>query len=140
MAPVLDAFKLSDLPILRLFSPAVPAGFPSPASDYEERPLDLNLKLMPHPAATFAVKAYGNSMVGVGIHSGDILIVDRSLNPKDGDIVIAAINGEFTVKRLSLKAKGVFLLSENPTHPPIPVPELADLNLFGVVKHVIHSF
>ena len=86
---------------LPLYSSKVPAGFPSPADDHMEEKLDLNTHLVKHPTATFFVKASGDSMVGAGIHSGDILIVDRSLNPKSGKIVIAAIDGQLTVKRLS---------------------------------------
>lgn len=122
-----------------LFAGAIPAGFPSPADDYIDRSLDLNEYLVRHPAATFFVRATGDSMVNAGIHSGDILIVDRALDPADNRIVIAVINGELTVKRIR-RAKGkVFLLAENPAFPPIEVTPETGFEVWGVVAHVIHQ-
>lgn len=131
--------KAGSLPKLRCFEP-VQAGFPSPAEDYREKPLDLNKILIKKPKATFAFRVVGDSMVGIGIHSGDVVIVDRSEKPKEGRIVIAAVNGEWMVKRLGSKDKKPLLLPENPGHKPIPVDELADFRVFGVVKSVIHNF
>jgi DNA polymerase V len=131
--------KPGSLPRLRCFEP-VQAGFPSPAEDYKEKPFDLNKILIKKPKATFAFRVVGDSMVGVGIHSGDVVIVDRSEKPREGLIVVAAVNGEWTVKRLSSKGKKPLLLPENPNHPPIPVDELADFRVFGVVRSVIHTF
>ena len=131
--------KAGSLPILRCFEP-VQAGFPSPAEDYREKPLDLNKILMKKPKATFAFRVTGDSMAGVGIQSGDVVIVDRSERPKEGSIVIAAVNGEWTVKRFSLKGRRPLLLPEHPNHKPIPVEELSEFRVFGVVKNVIHSF
>lgn len=105
-----------------------------------KNPLDLNKILIKKPKATFAFRVTGDSMTGAGIHSGDVVIVDRSLKPKEGMIVIAAINGEWTVKRLGAKGGKPLLLPENPNHKPIPIGELADFRVFGVVKDVIHSF
>ncbi len=128
----------STLP-LPLYLSQVSAGFPSPADDYVERTLDLNQHLIEHPAATYFVKASGNSMINAGIHSGDILIVDRSLTPKDKSIVIAALNGELTVKRLR-KIKGkIQLLAENDQYQPIEIEEESHLEIWGVVIYVIHS-
>jgi len=124
---------------LPLYLSQVSAGFPSPADDYVERTLDLNQHLIEHPAATYFVKASGNSMINAGIHSGDILIVDRSLTPKDKSIVIAALNGELTVKRLR-KIKGkIQLLAENDQYQPIEIEEESHLEIWGVVIYVIHS-
>ena len=97
----------------RIFSAKVSAGFPSPAGDYEESRLDLNRYLVKNPAATFFVRVTGDSMVGAGIHHDDILVVDRSLEPKTGNVVIAALDGELTVKRIRIRRKKVFLEPEN---------------------------
>ena len=122
-----------------LYSSRVKAGFPSPADDYIEAHLDLNEHLVKHPAATFLVRASGDSMINVGIHSGDILVVDRSLDATHGKIVIAALNGELTVKRLYRQKGAVKLLAENPDYPPINIAESFDLVIWGVVTNVIHS-
>lgn len=123
---------------LPLYASSVRAGFPSPADDYIERHLDLNSHLIKHPAATFFVTASGDSMIGAGIASGDMLVVDRSLEAGHGKIVIAAINGELTVKRLSRVAGRVQLLPENDKYPPIEITAEEDLVIWGVVTHVIH--
>lgn len=122
-----------------LFSCAVRAGFPSPADDYIEDKLDLNQFLIPHPASTFLVRAEGESMTGAGIRSGDLLIVDRSLEPTHNKIVIAAIDGELTVKRLLSRHGTLQLLSENPAYPCIEVTEGMDMVIWGVVTHVISA-
>ncbi|MDR3443263.1 MAG: translesion error-prone DNA polymerase V autoproteolytic subunit [Legionella sp.] len=123
---------------LPLYSSKVQAGFPSPGDDYIERYLDLNQQLIKHPAATFIVTATGDSMTDVGIHSGDMLIVDKSLDAVHGTIVIAALNGELTVKRLSKIAGRVQLLPENPKYKAIDITEGQDLVIWGVVTYVIH--
>jgi DNA polymerase V len=122
-----------------LFASEVAAGFPSPAEGYLEETLDLNQLLISHPAATFFVRASGDSMIGAGIHSGDVLVVDRALEPKHRDIVIAALHGEFTVKRLLLKGKTVTLAPENPAFPLIPIGPEEQLHIWGVVTYVIHK-
>lgn len=122
-----------------LYASKVIAGFPSPADDYIEMHLDLNEYLIKHPAATFFVTASGDSMTGAGITSGDILIVDRSLEATHGKIVIAAINGELTVKRLSRISGTIQLLPENNQYQPIEITGEEDLIIWGVVTHVIHA-
>ena len=122
-----------------LYASHVRAGFPSPADDYIETHLDLNTHLIKHPAATFFVIASGDSMTGAGIQSGDMLIVDRSLDASHGKIIIAAIDGELTVKRLSRHNMRVQLLPENNTYPPIDITNEQDLVIWGVVTHVIHQ-
>jgi DNA polymerase V len=124
---------------LPLYASTVRAGFPSPADDYIEMHLDLNTHLIKHPAATFFVTASGDSMTGAGIASGDMLVVDRSLEATHGKIVIAAINGELTVKRLSRVAGTVQLLPENNKYQPIEISADEDLVIWGVVTHVIHQ-
>ncbi len=124
---------------LILFGEPVTAGFPSPASDYMEGKLDLNEHLVKHPAATFFVRASGDSMTGAGIFHGDILIVDRALKAVHSNIVIASINGEFTVKRLRIEAGRILLTPENPHHRSIDVAEGSDFRIWGVVTYVIHK-
>lgn len=121
---------------LSLFSSLIAAGFPSPAQDYVEQTLDLNELCIKHPAATFFVKVQGDSMIDAGIFSGDILVVDRSLQPAHGDIVVAAVNGEFTVKQLQL-CPVVQLLPRNALFSPIAINDESELNIFGVVTNVV---
>ena len=115
-------------------------GFPSPAEQYAETPLDLNELLVKKPAATFFVRAAGDSMTGAGIHPGDILVVDRSLAAADGDVVIACVDNEFTVKFLRRDAAGVALVPANRKYRPITFSEGMELRIFGVVTAVIHRF
>ena len=124
---------------LPLFTGKVAAGFPSPADDYIEKTLDLNDLLVQKPAATFFVRAEGESMLGAGIHPNDILVVDRSLEPVPGKIVICALNGELTVKRLKNTDQGVVLGAENPAYADIVVHEDIDMVIWGVVTNVIHA-
>lgn len=124
---------------LPLFACSVEAGFPSPADDYIEDKLDLNEHLIKHPTATFIVKASGLSMINAGINPGDLLIVDRSLEARHGKIVIAAIDGELTVKRLDITSKGTFLVPENDEFSPIKIAEGSDVVIWGVVTTVLHD-
>lgn len=117
----------------------VSAGFPSPAQDYIEKTLDLNELCVRHPAATFYVRASGDSMRGVGIFPGDVLVVDKSLAARHGDIVIAIVDGEFTVKELALKPRPA-LLARNPSYPPIRLEAESQVEIFGVVTHAIRDF
>jgi DNA polymerase V len=125
---------------LPLFSNTVAAGFPSPADDHIEAQLHLNSHLIKNPASTFLVRVSGESMKDIGIFPNDILIVDRSIHPVDGKIVIAAIDGELTVKRLKKEKDAVYLMPENPAFKPIVIKEMQDLNIWGVVISAIHSF
>jgi DNA polymerase V len=125
---------------LPLYSHKVVAGFPSPADDYIEERLDLNEKLVRNKEATFLLVVQGDSMQKIGIKDGDTLIVDRSLEPKDGKIVIAALDGELTVKRLSMKSTGTWLVPENDDYPPILVREESDIVIWGVVTSAISQF
>lgn len=116
----------------------VMAGFPSPAEDFLECGLDLNDYLIKHPAATFFVRVEGDSMVGAGIHTGDILIVDRSLEPRHNSVVIAVIDGDFTVKKLKKEKGKIFLMPENENYSPIELSD-QELIIWGVVTNVIHE-
>lgn len=122
-----------------LYGSKVPAGFPSPADDYIEKQLDLNEHLIKHPSATFFVRVSGNSMINAGIHENDILVVDRSITPVTGKIVVAAIDGQLTVKRLHKTNEKLFLMPENQEFEPIEVREGSEVYIWGVVTNVIHA-
>lgn len=124
---------------LPLFAEGVPAGFPSPATDYVEDRLDLNELVIQHAEATFFVRAKGYSMLGAGIHDGDILVVDKSINAQHGHVVIAAVDGEFTVKRLYSQQGKVKLRAENPDYPDIDFAHDRELHIWGVVTNVVHK-
>ncbi len=131
-----DAGTKTGLP---LFYSKVSAGFPSPADDYIELKLDLNQYLIKHPAATFYVKVKGNSMDDAGIKDGDMLVVDRALEPKNNDIVVCILNGDFTVKRIQKKKDGLYLQPENSSYKTIKVSEDSDFEIWGVVSYIIHK-
>ncbi|SDK02290.1 DNA polymerase V [Catalinimonas alkaloidigena] len=128
---------------LPLYACGVAAGSPTPADDHLEKYLDLNEYLARRPDDTFLVRAHGDSMVGAGIHDGDILVVDRSAEPEDGRIIIAVLNGELTVKRLrqwqETEGNRVELWPENALYHPISVGEGTHFFIWGVVTNVIHS-
>ena len=126
--------------LIPIFTSRVQAGFPSPADDHLEDTLDLNTHLIHHQEATFFVKAQGDSMIGAGIHQGDILIVDKSLFPKSGKIVIAVVDGEFTVKRLHKYKGNITLKAENPEFEDIKIRGTDELIIWGVVTSVIHQY
>jgi len=123
-----------------LYGHKIAAGFPSPADDHHDTPLDLNQHLIKNPATTFFVRVEGDSMINAGIFPNDMLVVDLSLEPQDTNVVIAFVNGEFTVKRLNIaKNKQITLLPENDNYSPIVIKEEMDFRLWGVVTNVIHS-
>ncbi|MEO0949384.1 MAG: translesion error-prone DNA polymerase V autoproteolytic subunit [Cyanobacteria bacterium J06641_5] len=122
------------------YTSRVSAGFPSPAEDYIEQSLDLNELLIQHPSSSFFLRVEGNSMIGAGIGDGDLLLVDRAVEPTNGRIVIAVIDGELTVKRLCYTQAGQpYLYPENPDYPPINISEETDCHLWGVVTNVIKA-
>lgn len=116
----------------------IPAGFPSPADDYIDKKLDLNEFLVKHPAATFFMKVQGDSMINAGINSGDILIVDKAMEALPGKVVVAVLDGEFTVKRLERSGGRVRLVPENDAYPVIEIKEDMSFEIWGVVTNVIH--
>lgn len=122
-----------------LYMVRVEAGFPSPAEDYIEGKLDLNHHLIKHPAASFFVRVAGDSMLGAGIHPGDWLLVDRALEPTEGRIIIAVVNGELTVKRLNRSKGRLYLIPSNPSYPSLEIDEAMDFQVWGVVTTVIHA-
>ncbi|TBX71322.1 translesion error-prone DNA polymerase V autoproteolytic subunit [Flavobacterium silvisoli] len=124
---------------LPYFDSGIKAGFPSPAADFDETKISLDRVLVKNTEATFYAKADGTSMSGAGIDDGDIMIIDRSLEPADGRIAVCCIDGEFTVKRLAIKEDGLYLLPENPSFQPIKVEENHKLIIWGIVTYVIKS-
>jgi len=131
-----ESFSRLNIP---LFLERVSAGFPSPAEDYVEKSLDLNELCIQHPAATFFVRVQGESMVEAGIFPDDVLVVDRSLRAKHGDIIIASLESEMTVKQLHLKPIPVRLLPRNPAYQPIIIEGDMVMEVFGVVTNVVRS-
>lgn len=132
----IDENSLSAIP---LFSDSVQAGFPSPAEDHMDMDLNLNDHLVHNPSATFCVKAVGESMKDAGIKSGDIMIVDKSLEPKNRSIVLAVIDGEFTVKRVNMNENELYLIPENSNFSPIKITQEMDFQVWGVVTYIIHK-
>jgi DNA polymerase V len=124
---------------LPLYLARVAAGFPSPAEDYIDKRLDLNEHLVKHPAATFFVRVSGDSMRDAGVIDGDILIVDRAQDPKNKSIVIAAVNGELTVKRLKKTRSRLWLVPENPDFPATEITPEMQFEIWGVVTYIIHK-
>lgn len=122
-----------------LFLSKVSCGFPSPAEDYIEKNISLDDLLILHPAATFFLRAQGDSMTGAGIFSGDILIVDKSIEPTNNHIVVAVLNGDLLVKRLKIEGNKAYLCAENKSYSSIPFDEDLNSQIWGVVTNVIHS-
>lgn len=122
-----------------LYTSKVQAGFPSPADDYQEGTLNLEEHLIQNPASTFFVRVIGNSMINAGMYPNDLLIVDKSLTPVSGKVIVAILNGEFTVKRLVKKRNKTFLVAENPDYEPIDVTDNSEFQIWGVVTNVIHG-
>ena len=133
---------LPDVPAygFRLLSHRMSAGFPSPAADYSEEALDLNTYLVCNKPATFMFSVKGDSMIGASIEDGDKVVVDRALNPKHRDIVVAVINGEYTIKRLFKHMGRVELRPENPTYQPIKFKDGTELQVWGVVVGVVRRY
>lgn len=120
-----------------LVGSSVAAGFPSPADDYLDRPLDFNELLIANPAATFAVRVAGDSMIGIGIFAGDIAIVDRSATARDASIILGIVDGEFTIKRYRIRGGRIWLEAENKAYPPLPITEDTAFEVWGVVRNSI---
>lgn len=132
----IEDVELNNVP---LYGDTVPAGFPSPADDYLDMDLNLHDYLVQHPSATFCVRAVGDSMVDAGIHSSDVMVVDRALSPKNNDIVLAVVNGEFTVKRIKKNDNELYLMPANDNYRPIKINEEMNFQVWGVVTFIIHK-
>ena len=113
------------------------AGFPSPATDYMTQAIDLNKELVKHPAATFYGRVVGDSMIDDGVEEGDILVIDKALEARDGDMAVCFVDGEFTLKRLKFNDDGLSLVPANPKYPVIEVTEGVDFMMWGVVTYII---
>ena len=134
---MVHCLHMAETPQIPFFAEGVAAGFPSPAVGELNGSLDLNQLCVRHPAATYFVRARGDSMIGAGIDDGDILVVDRSETVVNGAIIIASLNGEFTVKRLDKQANKIYLMPENPLYTPIEITPGIGAEFFGVVTFVI---
>jgi DNA polymerase V len=135
-SPILDASS----PIwLNLCIGSVPAGYPSPLSEHAKELVDINSHLFRNEIATYIFRVKGNSMIDAGIFDGDVLVVDRSIEPKHNDIVLATLNNEFIVKRLFKRAGVVKLVSENNIYPPIVIKEKDDFSVWGLVTNSVHK-
>ena len=128
--------KVLDIPF---YQSNVPAGFPSPAEDFMDLDLNLQEYLVQHPSATFCVRVTGDSMENAGIYSGDVMVVDRALEPQNNTIVLAVLDGEFTVKRIQKKGQELYLIPENSKFKPIQITEEMNFQVWGVVTHIIHK-
>ena len=115
------------------------AGFPSPATDYIEEDIDLNVHLIKNVPATFIIRVQGKSMVNAGIYDGDLLVVDRSKTPKNNDVIIGVLNGEFTVKKIQKTKTKLFMVAANKKYKKIQITEEMDFSVWGVVTYVIHK-
>lgn len=129
---------VSEIKALPLFTERIPCGFPSPAQDYLEDLIDLNALLVSHPSATFFLRASGDSMIDAGIGEGDLVVVDRSLTPEHGCLVVACIDGAFTLKELRMRPVPQ-LVAHNPNYPPILLHDEEALEIFGVVTFTVKA-
>ena len=123
-----------------LLTDSVSAGFPSPADDYTEENIDLNEHLISNPFSTFFLRIKGDSMINAGIKDKDLIIVDKSLTARPGNIIIAMIDGEFTIKRLSIKNNELYLKAENHNYPDFRFKNHTDVQIWGVVVYSIHNY
>ncbi len=148
----MTALKLHNSPTVDIYSAqteteqetpvlgSISAGFPSPANDFIDLSIDLNKHLIKHPSATFFGRVKGESMKDAGINEGDLLVIDKSIEPANGKIAVCFIDGEFTLKQIKIDKEGVWLVPANEEFKPIHITEDNDLRIFGVVTHVIKSF
>ena len=125
--------------IISFLNNKIPAGFPSPAQDADSDILDLNRELIHSPSSTFCARVSGDSMIDCGINDGDLLIIDKALTPHDGSIAVCYIDGDFTVKRISVQNDGIFLMPANRKYRPIPVSEDNNFQVWGIVTHIIKT-
>ena len=120
-----------------LVEQGISAGFPSPADDFKEIRISLDSELVKNKEATFYAKVSGDSMVGAGLDDGDLLVIDRSLNPENGKIAVCVLDGEFTVKRIKKEKSKLYLIPENKKYKPIELKEENELIIWGIVEYVI---
>lgn len=130
-----DDRLMTEMP--KMAQEGIHAGFPSPATDYMTQAIDLNKELVRHPAATFYGRVVGDSMIDAGVDEGDILVIDKALDAKDGDMTVCFVDGEFTLKYLRVKEEGIVLEPANKLYPSIEIKEGMDFIMWGVVTYVI---
>ncbi len=137
-----DLFSVDALsqPKLDFVESGIVAGFPSPAEDYCVMSLDLNKELVKNPASTFYARVKGSSMIGVGLDDGDLLVIDKSIEPYNAAIAVCFIDGEFTVRRLKMDKNEIILMPENSEYKPIKVTTYSDFMVWGIVKYSIKKF
>ncbi len=139
--PSLELYSVSthtDLE-LKYFPDGISAGFPSPAADFITETIDLNKFLIKNPSSTFVGVAKGVSMLGAGIYDGDLLIIDKGERPMNNRIAVCVLDNDFTLKRLIIKNKKIFLAPENPDYPDIDISQYCDFEVWGILRHSIHS-
>ena len=127
--------KIAHFPLLLS---RVSAGFPSPADDFADHPLNINELIIKHPASTYFIRVSGDSMIGAGLFPGDIVVVDRSIKPTHNKVVVAMLDGDFTIKRLKARGGSLSLVADNPKYPPIFIKEQA-FEVWGVVTFSVHQ-
>ncbi len=137
--PICHTGSMRKAQLPKLMTTPIRAGFPNPAEDVSGVAMDLNELLVRHPVSTYYLRVEGDSMSGAGIASGDIVVVDKSLDVKSGDIVVAAVEGEFTLKRFKKQDQKAWLMPENPSYQPIELNEERDASIWGVVTYTIHA-
>lgn len=138
----IDIYSASTETVLELplIEEGISAGFPSPAQDFIDISIDLNKELIKNPSATFYGRVNGDSMKGLGIDNGDLLIIDKSLDPKNGNIAVCFVDGEFTIKKIKIEKDCCWLIPANDNYKPIKVTAGNDFLIWGIVIHVIKSF
>ena len=140
--PKIEIFPASNKILLKLpyVKEGISAGFPSPADDFLDTAIDLNHELIKHPSSTFFGRVRGDSMKDLGIHNGDLLVIDKSLEPATGKVAVCYVDGEFTVKSLKIEKDNIWLLPANNSYKPILVTKENDFMIWGIVTNVIKSF
>tara|TARA_Y100001970_G_scaffold163819_1_gene200215 strand:+ start:308 stop:742 length:435 start_codon:yes stop_codon:yes gene_type:complete len=133
-------FRKSKKTKIKLYTTSISAGFPSPAEDHMDISLDINEYLVKHPSSTFYIYVKGDSMIDSGIFDGDLLIVDRSLEVKSNSVVVAVIDGDFTVKKIKKDSGNLYLIPQNKKYKPILLENNMDFQIWGIVTHTIHHF
>ena len=134
----IGSVDLNQSTMANYYESRIQAGFPSPAQDAYGDTIDLSRELFNNPASTFCARVIGNSMIDAGIDNGDILIIDKSLTPHNGDIAVCFIDGDFTVKRITIKDDGIYLTPANKKFPELHVSPESNFTVWGVVSHIIH--
>lgn len=137
---IIDENKNTANCVLPVIEGVIPAGFPSPVQGMPSDSIDLNRELIQHPSSTFCARVSGNSMIGCGIGDGDLLIIDKSLEVRDGSIAVCFVDGEFTLKRISIRHDGIYLVPENSKYPELHISEESNFQVWGIVTHAIKNF